>query len=111
MTKVVKMFSQEQPKAEATHNHVEENPSRFLRFSRWLRSKFGALPEIPTEAPLENEKTETEGVQEKLYMYKVRINTGAGVVKMGIEATGKAEAEQRALVEYVKRLVVKAELY
>ena len=100
--KVKKMFPENEP-TERTENHTGEPVKQglFTQISQWLQSKFGTTPvqEPPQQQPVE-----------VVYRYKVQIYTGAGVIKIGVDAANKKEAEQMALVDYVKRLNVKAEL-
>lgn len=44
------------------------------------------------------------------FRYQVEIFTGAGTVKIGVDAADSKEAEQRAMVSYVSRINCKAVL-
>jgi len=79
-----------------------QTPDFFAKLQNWFRSKMGTINDSPPVTP--------EQLTVKLYRYRVNIYTGAGVVKTSIDAANKKEAEERALVNYVGRLNVKAEL-
>lgn len=89
-----------------------EKKSLYTRFREFLSSRLGGVN--ITRPEMEEVSKQQAGEDFKsdlpLRMYKITIYTGAGNVRMGIEATSKKEAEDRALVDYVRRLTVKAEL-
>ena len=87
--------------------------SLYTIFREFLSSRLGGvkitrpdMEDVPAEAAGNDFKQD-----ETLKMYHVTIYTGAGSVKMGVEGVSKKDAEDRALVDYVRRLTVKAELY
>lgn len=80
--------------------------SWFTKTKEWFTAKFGKTPPAPP-APAAAEPTPPA----KTYPYHVRIYTGAGVIKMRVDATDRNDALMRAKIAHVQRIRVEAELY